>query len=472
MILHTGGSACGATSTRSSSSARAWLSASRVSTTPICWPSAPTRRTCGDRILSLILGSVETPHHPFVEKGTGLAGARRTRVRICARAVYVARPTPSTERSAIAGRRALHGETVVLARVPEGDLQHAARTLWTAADAVWFLGRHLQLVAGLRLEGPVPDLDSQPAVQHDPQLVTEPVVVRAGVATGDDRDEPRRGRLVERVRLRLAPRAVDDHRETGSGSARRIRAISIAARAASRPLLPCAPPGRACACARSSVARTSKMHAMPVSRVTSATPRAASLATRSKCAVSPRITAPRHTTASTSASARRRATVAISKAPGTQTTVTSTSATPAWVSACTAPSSNAVVTTSLNRATTTPTRSPVPSASPRTTLTPEPRAPRRGDGPSSRPWSGGSHGCARLAPFATGSAPLSRARSPRALRACPGYWSAAASIARPDRRGSARRSRSRVGPRRTRARGSPRRCRGRGPEARRRGACG
>src|SRR4051812_21948016 len=55
-------------------------------------------------------------------------------------AVYVARPTPSTERSAIAGRRALHGETVVLARVPEGDLQHAARTLWTAADAVWFLG--------------------------------------------------------------------------------------------------------------------------------------------------------------------------------------------------------------------------------------------------------------------------------------------------------------------------------------------
>src|SRR6478752_2653873 len=153
MILHTGGSACGATSTRSRSSARAWFSASRVSTTPICWPSAPTRRTCGDRILSLILGSVETPHHPFVEKGTGFAG---------------------------------HG-----------------------------------------LERPVADLDREASVEHDPQLVAQPMVVGAGVAPRHDRDEPRRCRLVQGVGLRSAPGTVDDHRATGSGSAPSTRAISI-----------------------------------------------------------------------------------------------------------------------------------------------------------------------------------------------------------------------------------------------------
>src|SRR5918996_465648 len=63
MIRHTGGFAWGATSTRSRSCSWARRSASCVDTIPICAPSAPTRRTSGARIRSLMRGSIETPHH-------------------------------------------------------------------------------------------------------------------------------------------------------------------------------------------------------------------------------------------------------------------------------------------------------------------------------------------------------------------------------------------------------------------------
>ena len=59
MIRHTGGSACAATSTKSSSAARALVSASSIDTTPTCEPSASTRRTFGTRMRSLYRGSFD-----------------------------------------------------------------------------------------------------------------------------------------------------------------------------------------------------------------------------------------------------------------------------------------------------------------------------------------------------------------------------------------------------------------------------
>ena len=62
----------------------------------------------------------------------------------------------------------------------------------------------------------------------------------------------------------------------------------------------------------------------PLVRPTSEMPRAASPATYSKCGVSPRITQPTHTSASTPPpAASRAAACGSSKAPGTQTTRTS-----------------------------------------------------------------------------------------------------------------------------------------------------
>src|ERR1700759_4982266 len=60
MIRQTGGEACGATSTRSRSAARAMARASGSGLMPTCSPSAETKRTSRARIRSLIRGSVVT----------------------------------------------------------------------------------------------------------------------------------------------------------------------------------------------------------------------------------------------------------------------------------------------------------------------------------------------------------------------------------------------------------------------------
>src|ERR1043165_4488321 len=54
MMRQTGGSALGATSTKSKPCSRARRTASRVSMTPNCSPSSPMTRTSGTRILSLM----------------------------------------------------------------------------------------------------------------------------------------------------------------------------------------------------------------------------------------------------------------------------------------------------------------------------------------------------------------------------------------------------------------------------------
>src|SRR5579872_3013417 len=54
MILATGGSACAATSTRSSPFDSAWASASFVALIPSCAPSSSINRTRGTRMFSLI----------------------------------------------------------------------------------------------------------------------------------------------------------------------------------------------------------------------------------------------------------------------------------------------------------------------------------------------------------------------------------------------------------------------------------
>ena len=146
-----------------------------------------------------------------------------------------------------------------------------------------------------------------------------------------------------------------------AGSCSSTDTIDSTASAASHPLLPCAPPARSSAWARFSTARTSKMTGMPVSRATSAMPLAASFATRSKCAVSPRITAPRQMTPSNRPErAKRRATSGISNAPGTHATSMSSSDTPRAVRPASAPSTSLRVMTSLKRAATTAIRRPAP----------------------------------------------------------------------------------------------------------------
>src|SRR5438552_7209798 len=74
MMRHTGGWACGATSTRSRSSSLARDRASCSETMPICWPSAPTIQTWGARTRSLMRGSREIRHHLVVPERTRAGG--------------------------------------------------------------------------------------------------------------------------------------------------------------------------------------------------------------------------------------------------------------------------------------------------------------------------------------------------------------------------------------------------------------
>src|SRR6185436_12817526 len=83
-----------------------------------------------------------------------------------------------------------------------------------------------------------------------------------------------------------------------SDSLRYSAAISIAAAAASRPLLSGPGPDRAAACASSSVVSTPKAIGMPVSPAAAVMPCATAEAMWSKCGVSPRMMQPRQTMAS------------------------------------------------------------------------------------------------------------------------------------------------------------------------------
>src|SRR6476659_6188485 len=220
-------------------------------------------------------------------------------------------------------------QPIVLARIAEGNLEYPARLRAAAAHPVSLLSRNRELLTGGRLDDPVPDLYREPGIQHDPHLFAQAMIMRSRARPRVDRDDPDRRRLIQRVGGETPPRSVDDQLAFPAGSARISDAISSAEPAASHPLFPCSPPARANACARSSVVRTSKMHGTPVVRPTSEMPRAASAATRSKWEVSPRITAPRQISASNRPdAARRSATIGISKAPGTQATVTSSGTTP------------------------------------------------------------------------------------------------------------------------------------------------
>src|SRR6476646_17863 len=229
--------------------------------------------------------------------------------------------TGATELPLIVGTGVFDQQAIVLTRVAEGDLEDPARPRAGAAHPVGLLSRNRELLTGRRLDDPVPELDREPGIQHDPHLFAQAVVMRSRARPRVDRDDPDRRRLIQRVRGETPPRPVDDHPAFPAGSARLRDAISSAEPAASHPLFPCSPPARDNACARSSVVRTSKMHGTPVVRPTSEMPRAASAATRSIWEVSPRITAPRQISASNRPdAARRSATIGISKAPGTQAT--------------------------------------------------------------------------------------------------------------------------------------------------------
>src|SRR4051794_348297 len=147
--------------------------------------------------------------------------------------------------------------------------------------------------------------------------------------------------------------------------AARRRDISTAVCAASSPTLwPPAGSDRQRAWSRSSVVSTPKTMGTPVSSPTCWIPRAHSAATRSKCAVSPRMTDPMQTTASTAPDiANVFAVSGSSNDPGTHTSVMSSSATLQSRKPRRTPSSSRTVTWSLKRPHTTATRKPDPSRS-------------------------------------------------------------------------------------------------------------
>src|SRR5436190_404097 len=212
----------------------------------------------------------------------------------------------------------VEAERVVLRRVAVGDLQDPARARSRVRDAVGLLGGHDELFPRLGLHVPVADLERDARIENDPHLVAELVVMDARLLPRLDGDHPDRGGLIERVGRDASPGFVDDHGDFSRfGSASRSEAISSAAIAASHPLLPCLPPARSRAWSNVSVVSTPNVTGTPFRSAASRMPRAASAATKSKCGVSPRITAPRQTTASyPPGAASRSATRGISNAPG------------------------------------------------------------------------------------------------------------------------------------------------------------
>src|SRR5690606_21906339 len=163
------------------------------------------------------------------------------------------------------------------------------------------------------------------------------LVEHAGLGTREPR-QPAPGEVGAHIRTRVhrieqpqgsgAPPGFDaDH---DPATARSSEAVRRAASAASRPLLPAAPPDRAAACSTVSQVRSPNPTGMPRSVATRESADAVSPATKSKCGVSPRITTPSATTAATPG---RRAAVAAatpsSNAPSTHHTCSASSATPA-----------------------------------------------------------------------------------------------------------------------------------------------
>src|SRR4030095_10579666 len=319
----------------------------------------------------------------------------------------------------------LEAERVVLGRIAVGDLEHPAACGPGVRDPMRRLCAHHGPPPRGRIALTVADLHGQPRVEHDPHLVPHLVVVDARLLAGLHGDHADRARLGPRGRHDLAPGLVDDHGSASLGSCSRSDAISIAAVAASHPLFPCLPPARSSACSSVSVVRTPNVTGTPVASAASRIPAAACPAMSSKCAVSPRITAPRQITASNVRDrASRRATRGSSNAPGTHTTSTSSSATPfAWRPAS-APSSSLRVTSSLNLATAIAKRRPRACRSPRSSLTaPPPARGCRAGGPASRAWCAGSRCSPRWGASRAARARRSTAHSPRARAASPGYLS-------------------------------------------------
>lgn len=219
----------------------------------------------------------------------------------------------------------------------------------------------------------------------------------AGLLAGVDGDDPDRRWLVQGVGGHLSLGLVHDHPHASRlGRSSKRLAISTAAVAASHPLLPCLPPARSSACSRVLVVRTPKVQGTPDSRATCCRPRADSPATYSKWGVSPRITAPRHTTASNCPeSASRPAASGSSKAPGVQMTSMSSGTMPSFRNAARAPSTSFSVTTPLKREATTANRRPRPSSVPsRVLMTHPPPRDWTAGAPAFRAWPSDSR-CSR-----------------------------------------------------------------------------
>eukprot|EP01022_Parablepharisma_sp_SALTPOND_P024123 TRINITY_DN5305_c1_g4_i2.p1 TRINITY_DN5305_c1_g4~~TRINITY_DN5305_c1_g4_i2.p1 ORF type:complete len:914 (+),score=247.13 TRINITY_DN5305_c1_g4_i2:98-2839(+) len=250
------------------------------------------------------------------------------------------------------GRHRLHGEEHLIAGQAQDVAVHPVHALHPPAPA----GRGQGLV----------DVCRRAADAHDQHAGVVPQPGRGGEVVGKAVQRVLgRGvavlHLIEHLEGQLAAFAAFAHGQASRSYRFLSRStISMAARAASEPLLPALVPARSMACSMVSVVNTPKITGTPVSRLTWATPLETSAATQSKWLVAPRITAPRVSTASyLPLAASLRATRGISKDPGTHTTVRFCSAAPWRFRASRAPSTSLLVMKSLKRPATRANRIPL-----------------------------------------------------------------------------------------------------------------
>ena len=229
---------------------------------------------------------------------------------LSAPAEYRERPRPASTEVHAEVRARHHSESCSSSRRPAGPLRRRSRRrpAGSGPGPVPYSARGASSSAGTVNSWPgsasttrFPISTVSPGVEHDPHLVAQSVVVRAGLGARADGHEPDRRHLVQHVGGEPCPRAVDDHGVLSLS----CRARSRAGRSSrGRPRRPPIPGCRARRPREPAPARGPRSPAprrctgIPVLRETSAMPRAASFATRSKCAVSPRITAPRQMIAS------------------------------------------------------------------------------------------------------------------------------------------------------------------------------
>ena len=191
-----------------------------MSITPICCPSAPTRRTWEDLILSLIRGSVETPHHLLDERAPAAPTRRRCMTNTRAsrpRSIRARhRPASTAPGRAVRSRSAISRAAVggLPALVPVGPPARASA--WARSS----VARTSKMHRDARSPG-------------SPRRPRAPPRSRPGRSARSRRGSPHRGRSPRRIARssRAAPRRAGSRRRPGPRPRRRLRRRPRAGRA-------------------------------------------------------------------------------------------------------------------------------------------------------------------------------------------------------------------------------------------------